>query len=1163
MDGDINDLKPQSKPTLADIMAEIGGNRKELDRIVAGGRYYPGRMSQTQQEAIRLLQAANQSKNPDRWLESLNPYDRANLEFNINNSNMAGYVDKSAPNKAVVQNMQEAFNTVPHELTHTLQMNNGAGVDLSKDTDILDRARSLSPEMRKSVFPSANRFDNPLEAWANINSRAHNVAAEGGDFINSPEGRALFTDQSSQRDYYTKAMPGVNSATPDTGTFVPNNESFMNKAKRVMGFADGGMITDIQDPATEAIKDTVRDPQANQMLNLDLAKLAVMNQPQRMASGGIAHMDRGGVVDMPYDGISLERAPDTNAFSVNSKPASQAYTALDVPILDESGNSRALPQTSSDLRMAELSKQLDNGIKPDWMTDTDFAQEQVKRGRGQGHVMKTIGDLFSGVEHLTGSSMGLDPTMGLIGKTGEIHRVPGAARYMASLAAPELKDMAALAADMYIRGKAPGMVAPASFAVAPSEMSNALRTAEEQSVIDKFGQKHKQEAIRAKKVEKAAADELAQESSGKSPEESMASKSKGKNRGAVPADFYRTMAQTQGDEAVIKAAQAGEHLKPTSSGYTGAPRTVTSPQGLGAMRRAIDKDFIDSVEAVNLADPERLGTWYDRAKQGIGSTTEPYQLNRVLEQHGVYSAGVSPESELAFALKHLNSRAAGEPAMAYRGAGMRTLDKAVAEDRPANLGFKIGEYASKNDPRVANEGLFGVNDFRRAQGMGYTDPQGNPWKAGVSTTMHPFMDAETALQVDRANAANIGGRSDWAGPHIQEVPWVYGKAQDFYGRGKRGRYSGDELEGIKQSLADANNTARDYMYKHSLSATHEAIPGASLNHVPQALDMTPAEKLEYSRKGRWDRPIPEAGAIPGVGEDNRDVLYGALGYRQLPSIESQGFYTNKLGGIETNPMTIARPLMDFPTGGGGGKISPLSDQAAQAVEQFRALNSAQEAGAFNLPNTMNSVKSKNSMVLDTRHMNPNKLQDPTMGVPPTAEQLSQMSDLMGDHGFGVSATTRGVSIFPFDPNMNPKDASKVFKKTQAELERIYPSNQMKGITTTGYVPGVGKRNGLQAPVSTEPYSGEATSDMLSQFAKLHPKVALDISESEAVRSAIREQALRDSLLGRTRGDIQKTRQFFSEADWPRAVEMIRKGATPAAAMAALGYSASSMAGEKK
>jgi hypothetical protein len=52
-------------------------------------------------------------------------------------------------------------------------------------------------------------------------------------------------------------------------------------------------------------------------------------------------------------------------------------------------------------------------------------------------------------------------------------------------------------------------------------------------------------------------------------------------------------------------------------------------------------------------------------------------------------------------------------------------------------------------------------------------------------------------------------------------------------------------------------------------------------------------------------------------------------------------------------------------------------------------------------------------------------------------------------------------------------------------------------------------------------------------------------------------------MGGTRRDIQETRRFFSEADWPKAVEMIRKGMTPAAALAALGYSASSMAGDKR
>jgi hypothetical protein len=722
-----------------------------------------------------------------------------------------------------------------------------------------------------------------------------------------------------------------------------------------------------------------------------------------------------------------------------------------------------------------------------------------------------------------------------------------------------------------------------------------VRTPEEQAVIDKWGQKQVQEKARAKKVEK-----MALESASTSPEAQVSTfKSKGK-RQKVEADYYRKMAETAGDEAVLKSAREGQHLKQTAGGYVGAPRTVTSGQGLGAMRRAMDKDFVDAVEAVKLADDPRLGTWYDRAKQGIAESSEPYQLNRTLEQHGVYSAGVSPESESAFALKHLNSRVAGLPEMAYRGAPMRNLDTAVAEGRPANMGFKIGEYANKNDPRIPNAGLFGVNDFRRAQGMGYTDPQGNPWKAGVSETMHPFMDAETALQVDRANMAGIGGRTDWAGPHIQEVPWVYGKAQDLYSRGKSGRYSGDELEGIKSAIQDANNTARDYFYKHAASATYEAIPGASLGHVPQALNLSPAEKLAYSQQGRFDMPAPEAALneFPQVGAGNRDAIYSALGYRQLPSREASGLYINKLGGVETNPMTIARPLMDFPTGGGGGRMAEESSKVMDAAEQFRALMDAQEAGAYNLPNTMASVKGKNAMVLDTRGLLADRLADPSAGLLPSSEQLNRVNSILGEAsskaekeanalretipygpptksvfkklegldeaagGYGVTATNRGMLLFPYNSSSGSGGLSQIMKSAGRDLEKAFPGAQRQSaIASTGYVPGVGKR-GEDGLLSTQPYSGEATSDLLNVFANLQPSVAQNLSESESVRAAIRQKALRDAKMGGARGDIQETRRFFSEADWPQAVEMIRKGMTPAAALAALGYSASSMAADQ-
>lgn len=717
--------------------------------------------------------------------------------------------------------------------------------------------------------------------------------------------------------------------------------------------------------------------------------------------------------------------------------------------------------------------------------------------------------------------------------------------------------------EMAKGGKAKGVVKAGLeklFGKAPKGVEPiVVRTPEERAVIEKFGQKQEQEAVRQKKVEKAA-----KESAGQSPEAQAAkpAKSAGK-RVAVPPDVYRKMAEEQGDDAVLKAARAGKHLKPTAEGYIGAPRTVTSGQGLGAMRRAMDTDFADSVEAVRLADPERLGTWYDRAKQGIAESAEPYQLPRTLEQHGVYSAGVSPESELTFSLKHLNSRVAGNPQMAYRGAGMRNLDEAVAGDRPANMGFKIGEYANKNDPRIPNTGLFGVNDFRRAQGMGYTDPQGNPWKAGVSDTMHPFMDAETALQVDRANTAGTGGRTDWQGPHIQEVPWVYGKAQDLYSRGKKGQYKGDELEGIKMSLQDANNTARDYMYKHAASSTAEQIPGARLGHVPQALEMSPEEKLAYSLEGRFDMPAPEAALneFPEVGAGNRDAIYGALGYRQLPTRQAEGYYQNSLGGVETNPMTISRPLMDFPTGG-GGLMAPDSRKMMDAAEQFRALMDAQEAGAYNLPNTMASVKGKNSMVLDTRGRNPEPLADPSAGVLPTSEQLAKMNELVGEQGFGVTASNRGAVVFPFDAMMDPKEASKALRKSSKGLEKIFPSSQEKSLSTMGYVPGVGKRS-PDGPLSTAPFSGEATTDMLQAFADLPPTVSQNLGESEAVRAAIRAKALRDSKMGGTRADIQETRRFFSEADWPKAVALMRQGMTPAAALAALGYNVNAMAADER
>lgn len=86
-------------------------------------------------------------------------------------------------------------------------------------------------------------------------------------------------------------------------------------------------------------------------------------------------------------------------------------------------------------------------------------------------------------------------------------------------------------------------------------------------------------------------------------------------------------------------------------------------------------------------------------------------------------------------------------------------------------------------------------------------------------------------------------------------------------------------------------------------------------------------------------------------------------------------------------------------------------------------------------------------------------------------------------------------------------------------------------------------------------------DVLQKFAELDPSVASSIAESPDVRDVLRQKYLRDEGAPGTRGDIQNTRQFFSDPRWAQAVELIRRGMPPAAALAALGYSTGALADE--
>ena len=133
------------------------------------------------------------------------------------------------------------------------------------------------------------------------------------------------------------------------------------------------------------------------------------------------------------------------------------------------------------------------------------------------------------------------------------------------------------------------------------------------------------------------------------------------------------------------------------------------------------------------------------------------------------------------------------------------------------------------------------------------------------------------------------------------------------------------------ALREANNTMADYLPKHTLSATYEYAPGAATGHRPDVLDLPFEQRARYGEQGRWDQPVPEGPmATPGgvVGAGPRDVIYGAMGARQLPTLQSIGNYVNLAGKPETNALSIARPLMDFENLSRKANPSPASPHRA-------------------------------------------------------------------------------------------------------------------------------------------------------------------------------------------------------------------------------------------
>ena len=410
----------------------------------------------------------------------------------------------------------------------------------------------------------------------------------------------------------------------------------------------------------------------------------------------------------------------------------------------------------------------------------------------------------------------------------------------------------------------------------------------------------------------------------------------------------------------VKEARKEKHLIPSSEAgegkYIGGPRNIKTKQQLTKMRNNFD-EFVGR--------ETRGADWYDRYRGDMDLVTggNPRHQEFMAGQEGQWSAGVSPGAEFGFAIKENNGTLTGFPVKAGRPLMHERHNLAAQTNDPTAYvrGPKTGEYADHIIPGspLANTAT-GVNDFRHAINLGYTEPSGIPQRQGLSAPQHKFADAETALAVGRANDAKLGGRTDWDGEKLQAAPWVLQKSDDLYGNGasynkralaqlkyqRANDLSPETVEKLAREMAfqDANRQIGDFFPKHTAHATYESFPGPNTGNLPGLIGADDATKA-----GIHADPRSSFATAPG----GRDSIYSGLQYgdsgvaaRVMPTVQSQGIYQPPGGILETNPGEVARPLIGINRAKSNQGTLPQGDRAMlEAGETLRSGIAAQDAGA--------------------------------------------------------------------------------------------------------------------------------------------------------------------------------------------------------------------------
>ena len=571
------------------------------------------------------------------------------------------------------------------------------------------------------------------------------------------------------------------------------------------------------------------------------------------------------------------------------------------------------------------------------------------------------------------------------------------------------------------------------------------------------------------------------------------------------------------DEA-LGIARSEQHIIPKGQGgFIGAPSWVKTTEDLQKMRADFDAQVAEGLEGA---------PWYQKAQAGIKEMAgpDPRRQHLLSQEQALFSSQAPPDPNMGFALTAHNAYEAGKPLPLVRtGAQARSYIKG-REEGEIPLGAKTGVYAKHLDPTMENP-ITGTNDIWHARTFGYVDKDGKPWDSALTAQQHSFMDAETMLAVDRANAAKLGGRDNWNAGEIQAAPWVnrktYGLMEQF----------GWPYEKARSEALKSYNEAFD---KYTAFGTHEATPGIGTRHLPNVPGSSFEERAAFSAPRNWQSP------------EGRDVIYDALGMYQRPTIPATGVYQSAAGPLETNPAAVARPMVGIvgPTGERG--MDPASRAMMTGAEGLRAYSDVQNMGAFSMPIHGQKAGVSSSVELPSR-------------APLTLAQIGELQRVGGEIGLpNLIDYGKSSVLTSFGDQPTVRELGKGIKARGEELSRIasgreigpmQPPERVKLDTgMVNYEPQFARQEG----------TGAATHLLMRTLKdKNAPAMFAKLDKDPAIRAKILERMNLDAeLAARTgqpvREDVQRAREIISRDGLTGLLRALRSGvALPAAAMVPL------------